>query len=112
MKRPHLTRLLTLESPSRLADGAGGFSETWNAVGALWAELRARTGSERSVAGAAVSRTGYRILVRGAPTGSTMRPTPDQRFRDGARTFVIRAVAEHDPTGRFLICFADEEVAA
>ncbi|MEM1004270.1 MAG: head-tail adaptor protein, partial [Pseudomonadota bacterium] len=44
--------------------------------------------------------------------GSSMRPAPDQRFREGARQFVIRAVAERDPRGQYLTCFADEEVAA
>jgi hypothetical protein len=33
-----------------------------------------------------------------------------QRFRDGARLFNIRAVAERAGHGAFLICFVDEEV--
>ncbi|MFO7919993.1 MAG: head-tail adaptor protein, partial [Nioella sp.] len=39
------------------------------------------------------------------------RPTPSQRFRDGARLFHIDAVTENDPGGRFLICYATEEGA-
>ena len=53
----------------------------------------------------------YRIVVRAAPMGSDARPRPDQRFREGARVFAIRAVAEEDAAGRYLVCFADEEVA-
>ncbi|WP_210092506.1 phage head closure protein [Ruegeria sp. HKCCSP346] len=112
MNTPHLNRKLVLEAPMRSADGAGGYTETWAAIGTLWAEVTARSGSERQIAGASVSRVGYRIVVRGAPMGSSMRPAPDQRFREGNRCFVIRAVAEHDPRGKFLTCFADEEVAA
>lgn len=112
MNAPHLNRKLVLEAPLRSADGAGGYAETWAPLGTLWAEITARSGSERAIGGAAVSRVGYRIVVRGAPTGSSMRPAPDQRFREGARQFVIRAVAERDPRGQYLTCFADEEVAA
>lgn len=96
----------------RSADGAGGYTEAWAALGTLWAEVTARSGAERQIAGVPVSRVGYRIVVRGAPEGSTMRPAPDQRFREGNRRFVIRAVAERDARGQYLTCFADEEVAA
>ncbi|MEX0364628.1 MAG: phage head closure protein [Ruegeria sp.] len=112
MKAPRLNRRLVLEAPVRSADGAGGYTESWAVLGTLWAEVSARSGSERSIAGVPVSRVSYRIVVRGAPEGSSMRPAPDQRFRDGARRFVIRAVAERDPAGQYLTCFADEEVAA
>lgn len=112
MSAPRLNRKLVLEAPTRVADGAGGYTVTWAALGSLWAEVTARSGAERAVGGASVSRVGYRIVVRGAPEGSSMRPAPDQRFSEGARRFVIRAVAERDGRGQYLTCFADEEVAA
>ncbi|NVO55622.1 phage head closure protein [Rhodobacteraceae bacterium B1Z28] len=112
MKAPRLNRKLVLEAPVRSADGAGGYTETWEALGTLWAEVTARSGSERAIAGIPVSRVSYRIVVRGASEGSSMRPAPDQRFREGNRRFVIRAVAERDPRGQYLTCFVDEEVAA
>ncbi len=112
MTAPRLNRKLVLETPDRVADGAGGFVETWAVLGTIWAEVTARSGSERAIAGVPVSRVGYRIVVRGAPEGSSMRPTPDQRFVEGTRRFVIRAVADRDPCGQYLTCFADEEVAA
>jgi hypothetical protein len=40
-----------------------------------------------------------------------MRPRPDQRLREGARIFTILAVGDSDPTGRYLTCFTQEEVA-
>lgn len=112
MKAPHLNRRLTLEVPVRTGDGAGGYSEDWQSMGTLWADVTARSGAERFAAGTQVSRVSYRIVVRAAPEGSSMRPRPEQRFRDGGRVFLIRAVAERDPAGRYLTCFADEEVAA
>lgn len=112
MSLPVLSRRLVLEAPARLPDGAGGAIESWSTLGELWADLRPRTGRERAEAGEPVSTMSYRIVVRGAPVGSVQRPKPEQRFRDGARLYLIRAVAEHDPAGRYLVCFADEEVAA
>jgi len=110
-KRVTLSRRLTLETPQRTADGAGGFSETWVELGTLWADVTARTGRERSDGTAQVSNTAYRITVRAAPYGSPSRPAPEHRFREGTRIFRIEAVAERDPHARFLTCFAQEEVA-
>ncbi|WP_299376665.1 phage head closure protein [uncultured Tateyamaria sp.] len=112
MSVPRLNRRLTLETPGRVADGAGGFAETWTTLGVVWAELTARTGRERQVAAAALSMVPFRIVVRGAPMGHPERPLPDQRFRDGGRVFHIRSVAERDGDGRYLVCMADEEVVS
>ncbi|MFL4471509.1 head-tail adaptor protein [Tateyamaria armeniaca] len=110
MRVPRLNRRLTLESPARVPDGAGGYQQAWVPMGVLWAELKARTGRETQVAAAAVSTVRYAVTVRGAPVGHPERPVPEQRFRDGARVFHIRSVAEADPAGRYLTCMADEEV--
>ena len=112
MRGPRLNRRLTLESPSRVADGAGGFAQSWTALGVLWASVQARTGREAQSGGAAVSAVSYRIVVRAAPVGDPQRPVAEQRFRDGARLFHIRAVTEMEDEGRYLVCFADEEVVA
>ena len=108
MSAPHLNRALVLEAPQRVADGAGGFTQSWAALGTLWAEVSFRHGSER----AGRSRAAWRIVVRGAPEGSSMRPRVDQRFCEGGRFFRIVAVAERDPGGRYLTCLAEEEMAA
>ncbi len=110
MSVPTLSRALVLQEPDRMSDGAGGFSKGWTTLGTLWAEVTARTGRETAQSGAPVSRVSYKIVVRGAPYGAPDRPKPQQRFRDGTRVFSIQAVAERDPEGRYLTCFADEEV--
>lgn len=110
MKLPRLNRRLTLESPERVPDDAGGFVESWTALGVVWAEVTARTGREAVSSGAAVSLVPYTVVVRGAPVGHPERPRPEQRFRDGTRIFHIRSVAERDPESRYLICMADEEL--
>lgn len=112
MTIPHLNRKLVLEAPQKVADGAGGYTESWAVLGTHWAEVRSRGGRERAEAGVPVSSVSYKIVVRGASFGSASRPKPDQRFREGTRQFVIQAVAERDPEGRYLTCFADEEIVA
>lgn len=110
MSAPRLSHALILETPEQFPDGAGGHIEGWRPLGTLWAEITSRTGRESASAGAPVSKTAFRIVVRGAPIGSPDRPRPQQRFRDGSRIFSIEAVAERDPNGRYLICYAEEEL--
>lgn len=112
MRTPVLDRRLTLEDVSRVADGAGGFTETWLPLGELWARITPRSGNERGIEGATVSGQGYRITVRAAAHGAPSRPRPDQRFRDGVRIFRILSVADNDDGGRYLTCAVIEEVAA
>ena len=110
MVRVALNRNLTLEARARAPDGAGGFDQTWVEQGTLWAEIRTRAGRETSGEATPVSATGYRIIVRAAPYGAPSRPVAGQRFREGERVFAIDAVAEMDQAGRFLTCFAQEEL--
>ncbi|MEB8388629.1 head-tail adaptor protein [Rhodobacteraceae bacterium KMM 6894] len=111
MGRVNLNRQLVLEAPTRVADGAGGFDQGWAVLGTLWADISARTGREVMEGSVQMSSTSYRIMVRAAAYGAPSRPKPEQRFRDGARVFRIEAVADRDPTGRYLTCYATEEVA-
>lgn len=107
-----LTRQLALEAPTRSADGAGGFVESWELLGTLWADIQPRSGRETSGTAGPISKVGYKIIVRAAPVRSAQRPKPEQRFREGTRVFRITAVTEHDPEGRFLVAYAEEESGA
>jgi head-tail adaptor len=109
MSAPRLNRQLVLEAPDMLRDGAGGFVQGWVPLGTMWGAITARSGRETAQSGAPVSRMAYRVIVRGAPAGSDRRPAAQQRFREGDRIFTIEAVAEHDPDGRYLACFVQEE---
>lgn len=111
MKAPRLNRLLTLEDPQITPDGVGGYATDWLALGDLWAEVAALSGRETGRGGTALSVQRYRITLRAAPEGSPARPKPDQRFREGSRLLKIDAVAEADAAGRYLSCFATEELA-
>ncbi|MGR3371160.1 head-tail adaptor protein [Pseudooceanicola nanhaiensis] len=106
---PRLNRKLVLEAPVRVADGAGGFVETWVALGEVWAEVIARSGRVHDGGGLPLARTSYKVTVRSAPVGSDARPLPQQRFREGARVFRIETVADRDLAGAYLTCFVREE---
>jgi len=110
MSVPHLSRRLVLEEAQRVPDGAGGFALTWATKGTLWAAIEAGAGRERAGESATISTAAYRITVRAALVGAPSRPRAEQRFRDGARVFVIGAVTEADEDGRYLTCHATEEV--
>ena len=110
MKAPHLNRALVLEGVVRTADGAGGFTEAWTVLGTLWAEVLPGSGSDVLGEERMLSAVPYRVTVRGAPFGAASRPKAGQRFREGLRLFLIQAVTERDQFGRYLTCFAREEV--
>lgn len=110
MNAPNLNRALVLEGVVRAPDGAGGYTETWTALGTLWAEVLPGSGSDTLGEERMLSAVPYRITVRAAPQGAASRPVAGQRFREGARLFLIKAVTERDPRGRYLTCFAREEV--
>lgn len=111
MSAPVLNRRLVLEDVVRVADGAGGFTESWLPLGELWASLKAGSGRERLGGTLTVSAVPYRVIVRAAPFGAASRPRPDQRFRDGDRVFRILAVADDDSGQRYLTCHCTEEVS-
>ncbi len=111
MGLPTLSRALVLEAPDRVPDGAGGFINTWVALGTVWAEISTQSGRLTQEAETPVAAVTLRIVVRAAPSGSSRRPCAGQRFREGTRLYAIESVSEKDLAGRYLICFAKEEVA-
>lgn len=111
MSAPRLDRPVLLEAAQRSADGAGGFVETWLALGSLWAELQPRGGRATDGPAGGLSQGRYRAVVRAAPVGHGMRPVPGQRLRMGPRIFTIEAVTEMPGDGMYLRCDVIEEVA-
>lgn len=111
MSAPRLNRRLVLERRVDAGDGAGGFLQSWEPLGTLWAEIEARAGRGTDAAGLPVSLMRYRVTCRAAPADSAARPAAGQRFRDGTRILAIRAVAERDAGARYLECWAEEERA-
>lgn len=107
--RVHLNRRLTLEAAVRVPDGAGGFAESWQPLGTVWAEILPGRGRDLGRVEVAVAATACRITLRAAPPGAAGRPVAGQRLRDTGRVFRVLAVTERDRHGQYLTCFAEEE---
>lgn len=112
MTRYAPNRPMVLEQATAVPDGAGGNALSWAALGTLWVELRPGAGGERLGPIVPEGRMTFRAYCRAAPQGSPQRPRPDQRLRDGARVFLILAVAEADAAGAWLVCLLREEMPA
>jgi head-tail adaptor len=110
MRAPVLSRKLVLESHVTAPDGSGGFTKSWDAIGAIWADVQPGSGRELAGIEVNVSSVSYLITVRGATVGSSQRPVAGQRFSQDMRHFEILAVTEADAEGRHLKCYAREEV--
>ena len=108
-QRYNLNRKLSLEAPIRTGDGAGGYVESWSTLGEIWAQITARSSSIGEGAGADLNRQRFRIVLRGAEQGSSLRPIAGQRFKDGARIFIVDAVSELGIEGHYLECWTHEE---
>lgn len=112
MSAPRLTRHMVLEARSEVADGAGGFAVAWVALGEVWAAVVPGAGRDGGTEAVSLGEVAVKITLRGAPVGAPSRPMPGQRLREGGRLFPILAVTEADAAGRYLTCFAREEVPA
>ncbi len=100
------TRRLVLSAATEIADGSGGTSRDWVDRGALWAEVRMRSGTLRATEFGRTPRLQVRIRTHELPEGHSMRPATGDRLRDGGRTFEVQAV--HPGDRHVLIVLASE----
>ena len=100
------TAYLTLQAPTRVADGAGGYTETWTTLAHVWGALDASaTRMERSFAAQVQTVATTTITI---PYVEDV--TPACRVVYGTRTYNVRGVADPDQRRRELV-LACEEVA-
>ena len=99
-----LTIELALEAMQSVADGMGGYRETWSEIGTVWGRIEPLSTSQRDFGIRPRPEITHRILVRHREDIAT-----DKRFRKGGRVFTLRSVHDPDERGRYLICLAVEE---
>ncbi|SMF48934.1 phage head-tail adaptor, putative, SPP1 family [Xaviernesmea oryzae] len=99
-----MTARLDLEAPQAEPDGQGGATVTWQVVASLWARIEPVSFVVAEEAAAESGRISHRIWVRFRED-----IVAGQRFRKGARVFVVRLVRDPDETGRYLVCQCEEE---
>ena len=95
---------VTLQSPARAADGAGGADVSWTDVATVWAQVDERTGGERL--------TGERLAARAALTVThryRAGVTTEMRALWNGRVLNIRAVRDKGGRKRFLTLECEEE---
>lgn len=94
---------LTLEAPSRAADGGGGAVTSWTMIAEVWAAVRPTSGAERFELDRVEGKVTHEIVIR--HRGDVV---PEMRLRAGTRIFDIRAVFDPDARRRWLKCLAEE----
>jgi len=112
-----LRHRLTLQSEIQVADGAGGYSKTWQNAADLWAEiipitsmsskLASAAGKEVPFAGQIQAEISHRVLLRYRDN-----VTPAMRFLFENRAFNIRHVANIDERDEVLELLVQEGVAS
>jgi len=99
-----MTARLDLEAPVATPDGQGGAALTWNVVASLWARIEPVSFQVAEEASAERGTISHRIWVRYREDIAA-----GQRFRKGARIFVVKLVRDPDETRRYLVCQCEEE---
>ena len=102
-----LRQRLTLQKETRVSDGAGGYSRSWQDIADLWAEIIPLSGKERLFAEQIEAPISHKILLR-----YRSDITPDNRLVFEGRIFNIRYVFNVNENNEALEILAEEGVAA
>jgi SPP1 family predicted phage head-tail adaptor len=95
---------VTLQSPLRTPDGAGGAEVTWTSGATVWAKVEDRGGGERVAGERLAAGTKLRLTIR-----YRSGITTEMRGLWNARVLNIRAVGDPDGRKRFLVLDCEEK---
>jgi SPP1 family predicted phage head-tail adaptor len=95
---------LRLEKAEAVADGLGGYSESWSEVAVLFGLVEPVAAVSVFRADQATETVTHRVTIRWR---NDIRS--GMRFRKGERVFDIITVFDPDETGRYLICRTRED---
>ncbi|OHV75644.1 phage head closure protein [Rhizobium sp. LCM 4573] len=99
-----MTARLDLEVPRSEPDGQGGALTTWDVLASMWARIEPVSHVVREEAVAETGTVSHRIWMRFREDVAA-----GQRFRKGARTFMVKLVRDPDERRRYLVCQCEEE---
>jgi SPP1 family predicted phage head-tail adaptor len=88
---------LTIQNVSRVSDGQGGFTETWNDGTTVWANITPMKGYEKFQAMQMQTPLTHKIAMR-----YTSEVTTASRLKFGTRVFEVKEVINIEERGRFL----------
>jgi SPP1 family predicted phage head-tail adaptor len=98
----NLRERVTVEAPSRNADGAGGADIAWSPLATVWAEVAALGGNEQTLGERTEARARHRVTIRYCADVTT-----EMRLVWRGRTLDIRAL--RDPDGKRQWLWIDAE---
>lgn len=101
-----LRHRVTIQSETRTADGAGGFTLTWADVATVWGAVEPLKGMERLRAQQIEAPVTHSVTIRHRTDVSTK-----ERIKFGTRLFNIRDVINPDERDRWLELLCEEGVA-
>ncbi|ABS62532.1 phage head-tail adaptor, putative [Parvibaculum lavamentivorans DS-1] len=99
-----LRERVTLQSPIRTADGAGGAAVTWDDGVSIWAKVEMRGGGETPAGERLEARALVRMTIR-----YRSGITAEMRALWQGRAFNIRNLRDADGRRRFLVLDCEEE---
>ena len=102
-----LKKRFTVQSPSRVPDGQGGFTETWVDVTSVWCSIDPVKSYERYQAMQLAVPVSHKIVMR-------YTPAVDEtcRLKYGVRVFSVKEVLNQNEADRFLTIKAIETESA
>lgn len=104
MRAGKLSRRVTLQTLTMVADGGGGSTETWADTVTVWAAVRPLQGVERYRAQQVLSDLTTEVEIR-----YRAGVVPQQRFKYGSRFFVIiQPPINVDEKNERLVCLCEE----
>lgn len=98
-----LRHRITIESATRVSDGAGGAVVTWESVAEVWAAIWTRDAREVFAADRIAGKATHDIWIR--YRGDVK---PEMRFRLGPRVFDVLGAIDADDRKRWLRCPVEE----
>jgi SPP1 family predicted phage head-tail adaptor len=99
-----LRHRITIEAASETGDEAGGASQTWTTLAAVWARIEPAAAKEAGIGDHLAAVTAHRITIRWrADVAGGMRAI----YR--GRIFRITATEDPDESRRYLVLKAEEE---
>ncbi|KXF78278.1 head-tail adaptor protein [Paramesorhizobium deserti] len=99
-----LTSELALERLRPVADGIGGYRETWEEIATLWARIEPVSDTVRYFGAQPLEEITHRITMRFRDDIAS-----GMRLRKGGRCFTILTVHDPDESGRYCLARVREE---
>lgn len=107
MKLGRMRQRITLQNPTRTADGGGGYTETWASLNPAqaWARIRASSGrsGERNVSNTIVAQATHEVSMRFHPDVTTETRITWTDAAGRTRTINVTDVQDVDEAGIELV---------